>query len=182
MKYYTVLKDIGPFSESDLLCFEEAAVRRHVNKNELLLKEGMVCRSVFYVLSGLLYQYRSGEIQEEIIDLHLEKEWVFNHASLIGQSPSTTAIKCFAKSEILELSLERLHALIAASKAFLQFGKIFNQHQARTYLFDNGLSPARKYRYIQEAKPGIAAVFPVKMIASYLKMAPETLSRVRAMP
>jgi hypothetical protein len=62
----------------------------------------------------------------------------------------------------------------------LQFGKILNQSINRTFIFDNSLSPNEKYGYINEAKPQIAKVFPNKMIASYLKMAPETLSRVRA--
>ncbi|WP_245562191.1 Crp/Fnr family transcriptional regulator [Niabella aurantiaca] len=150
-------------------------------KNEILLKEGVVCQSVFYILSGAFYQYQAGEMQEQIIDLHLEGEWMFNHESLVHQSRSATSISAFVKSEVAELSLSDLHGLIAGSKAFLQMAGIFNQDGPRTYLFDHVLSPAQKYGYIQQVKPQIAQVFPVKMIASYLKIAPETLSRVRAL-
>ena len=105
---------------------------------------------------------------------------MFNHVSLIDQSPSKTTIKAFTKSEVIELSLSSLHNLIANSQAFVQLGRIFNQPKNRIYLFDNSLNPTQKYNYIKEAKPLISQIFPIKMIASYLKISPETLSRVRA--
>lgn len=178
---HTVLQDLGHFSGQDLQLFDRIAVQRKVNKDEYLLETGAVCKSVFYILSGSFFQYQTGELEDTVVDLHLEKEWMFNNCSLTGQVPSATAIKAFIKSEVIELRLESLHALIAASNAFLQMGRIFNQGHGRTHLFDNDLDPAQKYAYALEAKPGISGIFPVKMIASYLKIAPETLSRVRAM-
>lgn len=120
-------------------------------------------------------------MEDTVADLHLEHEWMFNNISLTSRVPSATAIKAFIKSEVIELGMKGLHNLIAASNAFLQIGRLFNQGYSRTHLFDNHLSPAQKYAYMQDAKPGISGTFPVKMIASYLKIAPETLSRVRAM-
>jgi CRP-like cAMP-binding protein len=175
-----ILFDIGQFSDTEIALFEKFTTRKTLNKNDILLKEGEICKSAFYVLSGSFFQFQTGEITENIIDLHLQKEWMFNHASLIEQSPSKTAIKAFTKSEVIELSLSNLHSLIAHSQAFLQIGRIFNQPNNRIYLFDNSLNPAQKYNYIKEAKPLISQIFPIKMIASYLKIAPETLSRVRA--
>ncbi len=175
-----ILENIGQFSATDLALFEKLTTRKTLNRNDILLNEGEICQSVFFILSGCFFQFQSNEIAETIIDLHLQKEWMFNHQSLIGQSPSKTVIKAFTKSEVIELSLGSLHCLIAKSQAFLHLGRIFNQVNSRTYLFDNSLNPAQKYNYIKEAKPLISQMFPIKMIASYLKIAPETLSRVRA--
>ena len=175
-----ILTKIGQFSQTDITLFEKCCTQKTLNKNDVLLEEGATCRSFFYIISGSCYQYQEGKITEDIIDLHLEKEWMFNHRSLVEQSPSTTAIRAFAKSELIELSLDSLHRLIGQSPAFLQFGSILNQSNNRTHLFDNAFNPAQKYQYIQKAKPMIAQVFPIKMIAAYLKIAPETLSRVRA--
>lgn len=175
-----ILSDIGYFSDTDITLFEKYTTKKTCNKNDFLLKEGEVCQSVFYILSSSFSQFQSGAVVENIVDLHLQKEWMFNHQSFINQSPSKTAIKAFIKSEVIELSLGMLHSLIAKSQAFLQFGKIFNQADNRIYLFDNCLNPAQKYNCIKKAKPLISQMFPVKMIASYLKVAPETLSRVKA--
>ena len=175
-----ILRDMGQFSEADAILFEKHVTKRSFNKNDQLLKEGEVCRSAFYILSGSFYQFQTGEIEDTIVDLHVQNEWMFNHMSFINQSPSKTSIKAFIRSEVIELSLSRLHELIIQSPAFLQFGRIFDQANTRIHFFDNSLNPVQKYNYIKEAKPLISQVFPVKMIASYLKIAPETLSRVRA--
>lgn len=175
-----ILFAVGQFSDAEIALFEKFITKKTLKKNDILLKEGEICKSVFYILSGSFFQFQTDEITENIIDLHLQKEWMFNHLSLIEQSPSKTAIKAFTKSEVIELSLSSLHSLIAKSQAFMQFGRIFNQPNNRIYLYDNSLNPTQKYNYIKEAKPLISQVFPIKMIASYLKIAPETLSRVRA--
>ncbi len=175
-----ILLRLGQFSTNDIALFEKYSTKKNLHKNQILLKQGEVCRSVYYILSGAFFQFQTTAITENIIDLHLPDEWMFNHQSLVAQSPSTTTISAFTKAEIIELSLTGLHQLIAQSQAFLQFGHLLNQSSNRVYLFDNLLNPAQKYDYITKAKPLIAQLFPVKMIASYLKMAPETLSRVRA--
>ncbi|MBE5319544.1 Crp/Fnr family transcriptional regulator [Pedobacter sp. MR2016-19] len=175
-----ILADVGTFSSHDLLLFEEKALLKIFKKNDRVLHHGEICQSVYFILSGSFVQFQSDGIVETIIDLHLPKEWMFNHPSLIGQMPSDTTIKAFEDAEVIELSLINLHELIARSQSFLQLGRIFDQANYRTYLFDNALSPVQKYNYIKNVKPHIIQVFPVKMIASYLKIAPETLSRVRA--
>jgi len=180
MAIQEILNSIGHYSSQDVLLFEKYTTPRIFRKNEVLLNEGEICRSVYYILSGSFFQFLSNEITETIIDLHLPKEWMFNHSSLIGQTPSNTTIKAFSKADVIELSLNNLHNLIAKSQSFLNLARIFNQADNRTFLFDNSLNPAQKYKYITDVKPLISQVFPVKMIASYLKIAPETLSRVRA--
>ncbi|QDW28333.1 Crp/Fnr family transcriptional regulator [Pedobacter sp. KBS0701] len=180
MSAQEILFSVGSFSFQDLLLFEEKIVRKSFEKNDMLLRQGEICQSVYFILSGSFVQFQSDYETETIIDLHLPEEWMFNHPSLIKQMPSSTMIKAFEDAKVIELSLINLHELIARSQSFLNLGRIFDQANHRTYLFDNALSPVQKYNYIKNAKPLIVQVFPVKMIASYLKIAPETLSRVRA--
>jgi len=180
MTIQEILNNIGSFSEFDAALFEKCTTRKVLNKNEVILREGEVCKSMYYILSGSFYQYQIDDIFETIIDLHLEDEWMFNHQSLISQMPSNTTIKAFSKAEVIILSLENFHYMASRAQSFLQFGKILNPTFQRTFLFDNALNPAESYDYIQKAKPQLVKEFPVKMIASYLKIAPETLSRVRA--
>lgn len=175
-----ILSSLGQFSNFDAELFEKHSARRTLNKNEVLLNEGEVCKSFYFILSGSFSQFQTHDIDEVIIDLHLQNEWMFNQQSLTEQTPSNTTIKAFSKSEIIELSLNSFHCLCSKSQSFLQFGKILNQSLNRVFLFDNSLKPNEKYSYINKAKPELAKVFPIKMIASYLKIAPETLSRVRA--
>ncbi len=180
MKSQEILNNFGQFSALYAALFETHTIRNPVDKNHVLLSAGEVCKSVYYVLSGSFYQFHSNEMGEAIIDLHLQGEWIFNQQSLTGQMPSDTTIKAFSKSEVIELNLSSFHAMNLKSPSFLQFASIFTQASARTSIFDHSLNPAQKYAFINKIKPQFIQVFPLKMIASYLKVTPETLSRVIA--
>ena len=71
-----VLSSLGQFSSFDIELFSEHTTRKTFNKNEIILKEGEVCKSVYYVLSGSFFQFKPKEFSETIIDLHLEGEWM----------------------------------------------------------------------------------------------------------
>lgn len=175
-----ILNSLRQFSDFDTGHFEKYSIKKVLNKNEILLNEGDVCKCFYFILSGSFSQFQTHEIDEVIIDLHLPNEWMFNQQSLTEQIPSDTTIKAFSKSEVIELSLNNFHCLCAKSQSFLQFGKILNQSKNRTLIFDNSLNPNEKYHYVNKSKPQLTKVFPIKMIASFLKISPETLSRVRA--
>jgi CRP-like cAMP-binding protein len=175
-----ILKKIGRYSENDLILFEKRIKTRNVKKGEILLNEGEICQTVFYSISGVFYQFSiKDEIEENIIDLHIENEWFLNAQSFTSQKPSESTIKTYSEGEILELTIESIHHLIGESPAFFQLGRMMEQSKPKQHFFDNNLTPIQKYSYILENKPALIQKFPLKIIASYLKVTPETLSRVR---
>ena len=174
-----ILDSVGNFSTSEINSFETYTDRRLLHKGSILLPLNKTCSHVFFILSGSFIQYTPGEETDQVVDLHLQHEWMFNYNSLITQLPSTTVIKAFTKAEVLELSLHHFHTLVAGSTSFLQLNSIFSQVCNRIFLFDNAMDAIEKYNYIKKVKPGITQEFPVKTIASFLKIAPETLSRIR---
>lgn len=177
-----MLEQFGSFSEAETQLFHTMLVNKSVHKNEMLVRPGEISRSIFFVRKGSFFQsYFSEDCEQTMItDLYMENEWLFNADSLINQIPSTSAIICFSDAEVAELTLENLHQLIASSPNFLLLNKIFNTLSAKISLYDENMNPARKYTYILASRPQLLQVFPLSMIASYLKIRPETLSRVRA--
>jgi CRP-like cAMP-binding protein len=175
-----ILRQIGRFSEADVLLFEKHVLKMKFAKNEILLAEGEVCLSVYFLNKGAVYQYYMQDVDENIIDLHLEKDWFLNAQSFMAQEPSHTTIKSYSDCEILQLSVQQLHELIALSPAFFQLGKVMENGKERAHFFDNAMTPSQKYEHLISNRPGLFQAFPLKMIASYLKITPETLSRVRA--
>jgi CRP-like cAMP-binding protein len=180
MNSHEILQSIGQFSAFDTKLFEKHSVKKQIAKGEIILNEREICRCFYFILSGSFFQLKASDKEDIIIDLHLPGEWMFNQQSLTGQAPSETSIMCFSNAEVIELGLTGFHCLSSQSQAFLQFGKILNQPKYRTAIYDNAMSPAEKYDFIAETKPLLLQEFPLKMIASYLKVTPETLSRVRA--
>jgi CRP-like cAMP-binding protein len=175
-----ILLSIGQFSSFDAELFDRHTSRLRLRKNDILLKDGEVCQNFYFVLSGSFVQFQLSDMNEQIIDLHVENEWMFNQESLTEQVPSRTSFRAFSESEVIVLSLNSFHILCTRSSSFLQFGRILNQAKHRTLIFDNSYSPTDKYNFIIREKPELIRIFPLKIIASYLKVTPETLSRVRA--
>jgi CRP-like cAMP-binding protein len=175
-----ILRATGTYSDQDLLLFEREVLLRQVGKNEILLGQGEIARSMFLILKGAVVEYRvKSETERDIIDLHLGGEWCTNYKSLIGQKPSESFIKTSAESTIIELTLDSVHYLTGKSLAFMQLNKILEGAMSRLDFFDNSMTPLEKYQFVLNKRPQLIQVFPLKMIASYLKVTPETLSRVR---
>lgn len=174
------LHKTGSYSNEDLILFEKEVSYQIVEQGEVILNAGEVAKSVYYILSGAAYQYRlEDEIEQVIIDLGVVGKWMVDQKSFVAQQPTDTYMKAFEKSQLLVLSIESIHKLIALSPSFFQLGRLLDSASQRTNFFDQASSPFEKYQSILDTSPLILQKFPLKMIASYLKVTPETLSRVR---
>ncbi len=176
-----ILQEYGNFNQEHALLFEKQIIFRNIEKEEVLLKQGEVAQSIYYILEGSFYQFLvKNEIEQNVIDLHLSKEWFLNQTSFVNQKPSEASIVAYSKSKVIELTIQAMHYLIAQSPAFFQLGKVMENSKERAHFFDNAMTPSQKYEHLMANRPGLFQAFPLKMIASYLKITPETLSRVRA--
>lgn len=171
---------VGAFSARDYALFADRVKQRTLAKDEILLQKDTVCQALYFSLSGAFYQYSiTDDNDQNVLDLHLAEEWFLNHRSFIAQRPSESIIQAYTESQVLELSLVALHELIALSPSFFQLGKVMDQASLRIHFFDQKMTPVQKYQHILTHKPDLLQQFPLKVIASYLKITPETLSRVR---
>ena len=167
----------APLSEEDVQSFINRMELRTLAKGELLLEIDEVCSQWAFVNSGSFRgYYRDQELNEVTTHLFTEHTWAINHSSFTGRLPSTSKIEAFEDSEVLTISIHDLHHLIGESPAFFALGKILESDSSRP---PTTATPEEKYRWLlQEYRP-IIQKFPLKYIASFLGMTPETLSRVR---
>jgi CRP-like cAMP-binding protein len=174
------LKKVGNFNEKETSLIKEELIYRVVKKNDYILKDGEICSSIYIVVAGSFYQYNlDSKLDKNFIDLYNKGDWMLNHQSFTSRKPSKYSIQAFEESSIYELSIDSIHKLIALSQKFLQMGKILEKSISRIDFFDKNKTPDEKYSYILKNRPKLIQKFPQKIIASYLKITPETLSRVR---
>ncbi|WP_316801483.1 Crp/Fnr family transcriptional regulator [Pedobacter frigidisoli] len=174
------LNKTGSYSEYDFDLFEKEYRIRDIGPGDMILNIGEVAKSAYYVLSGAVYQYRlDDEIEEIILDLAPAGKWVLDQKSFVAQKPSENCIKAYETSQLLEISLDSIHKLIGLSASFFQLGRLLDATGHRALFFDRSLSPLEKYQTLLDDSPQILQKFPLKMIASYLRITPETISRVR---
>lgn len=178
---FSILAAVGKFSTQDVQQFEEKAILRHFAKGSELLSLGNVS-SVFLLLSGSAYQFELDreEMEEQVIGLYTVGDWCFNHASFVAQRGSQSVIKAYSDITVRELTVFSIHQLLAISPAFFQLGGLLERGIDRLRYFDSANSAKEKYEMLIAKNPALLQAFPLKMIASYLKIAPETMSRLRA--
>ncbi len=176
----STLNSFGNYTSKDLKLLSEVLIDIEFDKNEIILKKGTVCSEVYFIIEGAAYQYEIDEnLDQKIIDLYSNKQWCFNVKSFASKQPSESSIITFKKTIAYKLSIDTIHELIAKSPSFLQLGKILDIANKRVQYFDKNYTPDEKYKYLLKEDPDFILKFPQKIIASYLKITPETLSRVR---
>jgi len=115
--------------------------------------------------------------------LKTENEFITDYESFISQKPSTLWIQSIEKGEMILLSRDGLHLLYEASFYWNKFGRIISEQiflnskrRTEQMLF---LTPKERYLLLLKDKPYFFQKYPLKHIASYLGITPQSLSRIR---
>lgn len=170
--------------ENDVLEIVEHCTVQQIKKDSFLVRQGEYCRHGFFVEQGLLRQYSIDEKgKEHIISFAPEGWFITDRESVYFNEPARYFIQAYENSQIVLLD-EDFNQLISK--------KIPNYNTFNTKLLHNHirhllkridllLSASAEDRYLQFVTmyPDILLRVPQTMVASYLGIAPESLSRVR---
>lgn len=173
------LKDVGLFFGNEHELFLSKIKLIEVKKGAVLLKKGGVCSSIYFIATGSVVQSLKKEDRDIVVDLYLPNEWVIEQQSFTSRNPSQYTIEAFEDATLVVLTIESIHQLIAASPSFFKLGSYLDRSKHRLGFYDGAATPDEKVAALLENKPEVFQKFPLKVIASYLKITPETLSRVR---
>jgi len=171
-------------TEEELKMIEIASVFKKLRKRQYLLQEGDVWKMNAFVCQGCMRTYRVDDKgAEHILNFAVENWWTGDRESLMTGNPAKSNIDALEDSVVLLIEKEKLENLsvqIPALNNFLNsiLQKSFNVSQNRI-IANISYTAEEKYLNFIETRPEIANRVPQHMIASYLGISPETLSRVR---
>lgn len=153
-------------------------------KRQFLLQEGDVCRDLAFVEKGALYSYTvDSKGNQHVIRFAFEGWWMANLQSFFTQKPTNLNIEVLEDSELLMLDQQNHEKLIEEIPAYERYQRIMfqNAYVALQQRVENalGLTAEEKYARLIEQNPEFLNRVPLNLVASYLGVSPETLSRVR---
>ena len=176
------LLKIYPFTDEQLELFANKLRYKKLVKNDLILKEQQLSDKLIFVLSGSLRFYVQKEYNELTLNFVTEHFWFADIESLLIQKPSENRIEAAEDSNIATISMIDMHTLMDLHSCFrMLYGLLANLSISSRYIDTiTNKNPDERYRELLVSRPDWIIRFPQKQIASFLKMTPETLSRVRA--
>jgi CRP-like cAMP-binding protein len=157
---------------------------KKIRKRQLWLKQGEICKHKLFIVSGLLRTYRLSDNGEEyILRFSPENTWLVDLESFRNGTPSMYNIDALEDTEVMlwnEKSFNELFSTIPAFRKYAQklMGKAFLADQERI-MMNISYTSEEKYQDFITSFPDVFNRVPLHMVASYLGVSRETLSRIR---
>ncbi|MCK8523486.1 Crp/Fnr family transcriptional regulator [Aquimarina sp. D1M17] len=179
------IKRYVTFSEKENNLFQSYLKPIKLKKKEFLLKAGQFCKSRFFITKGCVRLfYIDNKGNEQIIHFGIDNWWITDYESLITNKPTTLNIQAIEPTELLELPQEKFDELCDKVP---QTERLFRKVMERTYIpilkrieYIYSLKGEEQFRLFISENPEFTQRVPQYMIASYLGMSPEFVSKIRA--
>jgi CRP-like cAMP-binding protein len=157
---------------------------KKLRKRQYLLQEGDVCKYIAFVEKGMLRSYTINDKGgEHIMQFAFEGWWISDQFSFLTGEPAIYTIDALEDSELLLLSKQAEEQLLQKLPKFERYFRILLQNSliATQRRLIGSLSQTAEERYndLIVGCPTIPQRVPQHMMASFLGITPETLSRIR---
>lgn len=178
------LKEKSSLTDDEIEQFRASSTTRRFRKRQYLLQEGDICHYNSFVAKGCMRMYRVGDNGvEHMLRFAIETWWMADYESYNSGNPSKNNIDALEDTELIMIQKNDFDALVKAIPNF----RIFKEKlETRSYdasqnrILSNISDTAEKrYENFIQKYPDIYNRVPLHMIASYLGLTRETLSRIR---
>ena len=171
-------------THEELDTLESILVPMKFAKGEMILKEGEVCKNIYYIEHGLVRQFyfKNGkQITEHLgedrtVFMCIESLFREEATKLQVEAIEPTTVYALPKLRLEQVALHNVNIQILYRK-ILEESLIISQVHADLVRFETAQD---RYKKMCKLSPQVILRAPLVYIASYLQMTPETLSRVRA--
>jgi len=160
------------------------STEKKIAKRAFILREGEICCTQTFITNGLLRLFRTDDKGNEYtLRFAAENRWISDRESYVTGKPSNFNIEAIEDSGILvwkkeafDFLLKELPVFKALMKSLSTKSQIANENRIYASISN---SAEEKYLQFIEKQPGIFNRVPLHMVASYLGVTRETLSRIR---
>ena len=171
-------------TNEEMALIKQAFIPKKLRKKQYFLQSGDVCKYFAFIVKGAMRQYSIDEKgAEHIIQLAIENWWIGDRESYLMLTPSVYNIDAWedaellliARAELLEL-FQQIPAVTLMARQMDDRNSMANQRRLNASI---SYSAEKRYVDFTECHPELLQRFPQHLIASYLGITKETLSRIR---
>jgi len=183
-EYLNILSGYSFLSDDTKSQLKPHISRKYLSKDDLLLKQGEVCKYIYYVNKGFIriFYFKDGkEVTEWLTN---DKHFFFSITSFFENAPSHLIIEAIEDSEIIQLSKEGLDKLRKTNLEvanlmyeWISVSLVLSQKRMDSIQFETA---KQRYDSLLKIQPEILNRVPLQHIASFLGITQETLSRIRS--
>lgn len=178
------LKEKISLTDEQLKRVEPLFKTKKVEKGKIILHLGEICQYTYFVTNGCLRSYVIDDKgKEHILQFAIENWWISEQVSFLNHEPAMYFIDAVEDTEFVqtdEQGWEAFHKIVPAAN---EMNRRLQMNSLRSFQkrLVSHLSASGEERYLSFIKtyPPLALRLPQKMIASYLGVTPESLSRIR---
>lgn len=162
---------------------DDVASRKTIAKGDFLIREGDTERNLYFIESGAVRAFLLSEHEEHTIRFGYEGSFINSISSYLTGKPSELYIEALRKTQVRIMPKEQMNEVVYGSEAYMkQYISLLEQQIVQMMERETDLltiSPQLRLERVLHRSPNLFQEVPLKYIASYLRMTPETLSRVR---
>lgn len=154
-----------------------------LNRKDFLKVKDNIDTNLYFVVSGSLRIYVLDEFEENIIRFGYKDNFIASLDSFISEKPSDLYIQTIKKTELKVIKKTTFMNFVESSEENTKIwhiilgNLIFQQMERERDILTS--SPLERYKRVLARTPQLFQEIPNKYIASYLRMTPETLSRIK---
>jgi len=178
------ISHFGNLSEDLLQDIDSRLKYVSYKKKDLVLREGEICNHLFFVTKGLLRSYYYHQEQEVNSMFMEEGDFVISVLSYYKRVPSYEFIEAIEEVELCGFHYDDLNYLYKTYQEFNTIGRQLTEsyfclaeERLKALRFNDAMG---KYEFLMNKKTNLINRVPLKDLATYLSITPETLSRMRS--
>jgi CRP-like cAMP-binding protein len=171
-------------TEEEQLVIEAKFHHKKLRRKQYFLQEGDICKQIAFVVRGAARMFSIDEKgHEHIVRFGLETWWLGDHESYNLLTPSRFHIEMLEDTDLLVITTMNAYELRDQVRAFDLTIKAMDKQlaiatQKRIHAAIS-MTAEERYTDLMNTYPQFLQRFPQNMVASYLGISPETLSRMR---
>lgn len=187
--FQTLIKNVRSSIGHHLTEDEHALFLRHstvetFDKRQVLAQEGKLCRYVYFILEGVCYSYYTNDTGEKhVMQFAVEGYWISDQYSFFTLKPGIYTIETLEPVKALVFKREQYDSICRESHLLEHFFRILMQNAfvALQYRLaqTNSSSAIDRYKEFAQLHPAFLQRIPQYLVASYLGIKPQSLSRIR---